>query len=67
MQMILKHIFEIDELLEKIDLSKDILFVLDNDRADSLNEWKIHEKLVKNSDFEVVSILSSWEKQVLKQ
>ena len=57
-----KTYFEIDELLEKIDLSKDILFVLDNDRADSLNEWKIHEELVKNSNFEVVSILSSWGK-----
>lgn len=57
-----KTYFEIDELVEKIDLSKDILFVLDNDRADSLNEWKIHEELVKNSNFEVISILSSWGK-----
>ena len=55
-----KTYFDMDELLKDINTSKDILFVLDNDRADGLNEWKIHESLVKNSDFEVISILSSW-------
>lgn len=55
-----KTYFDMDELFSNINPSKDILFVLDNDRADSLNEWKIHEELVKNSSFQVVSILSSW-------
>lgn len=55
-----KTFFDIDEVSKNINSSKDILFVLDNDRADSLNEWKIHEELAKNSDFQVVSILSSW-------
>lgn len=57
-----KTYYEMEQLLSKIDSSKDILFVLDNDRADSLNEWKIHEELVKKSNFEVISILSSWGK-----
>jgi cobaltochelatase CobN len=57
-----KTYFDIDELVKKIDSSKDILFVLDNDKADSLNEWKIHEELVNNSDLQVISILSSWGK-----
>lgn len=56
----------IDELSKHIDSSKDILFVLDNDRADSLNEWKIHEAFAINSSFQVVSILSSWGKSSLE-
>ena len=55
-----KTYFDMDELFSNINPSKDILFVLDNDRADSLNEWKIHKELVKNSSFQVISILSSW-------
>ncbi|WP_298754511.1 cobaltochelatase subunit CobN [uncultured Arcobacter sp.] len=57
-----KTFFDINSLLKSIDNSKDILFVLDNDRADSSNEWKIHESLVKNSSFQVVSILTRWGK-----
>jgi cobaltochelatase CobN len=55
-----KTFFDIEEISKNINPSKDILFVLDNDRADSLNEWKIHQELVKNSSFQVISILSSW-------
>ena len=55
-----KTYFDMDELFSNINPSKDILFVLDYDRADSLNEWKIHKELVKNSSFQVISILSSW-------
>ena len=57
-----KTYFDVNDVIKKIDSSKDILFVLDNDRADSLNEWKIHEELVKKSNFQVISILSSWGK-----
>lgn len=60
-----KTFSNIDELTKKLDSTKDLLFVLDNDRADSLNEWKVHESLSKNSSFQVVSILSSWGKSSL--
>lgn len=60
-----KTFFDINTLLQSMDGSKNILFVLDNDRADSSNEWKIHESLVHNSSFQVVSILSSWGKSSL--
>ena len=60
-----KTFSSIERLAQKIDSSKNILFVLDNDRADSLNEWKVHEALTKNSSFQVVSILSSWGKSSL--
>ena len=61
-----KNFSNIVELSKKLDSSKNLLFVLDNDRADSLNEWKIHEAFAKNSSFQVVSILSSWGKPSLK-
>jgi len=60
-----KTYFDVDSLYKDIDSSKETLFVLDNDRADSLNEWRVHEALVKNSSFQVVSILSSWGKSSL--
>uniref|UniRef100_UPI0040489273 cobaltochelatase subunit CobN n=1 Tax=Aliarcobacter sp. TaxID=2321116 RepID=UPI0040489273 len=57
-----KTYFDVEELYKDINPLKDILFVLDNDRADSLNEWRIHEEFVKNSSFQVISVLSSWGK-----
>ena len=57
-----KTYFDIEDLEKKINPEKDILFVLDSDSSDSLNEWRIHKELVKNSNFEVISILSSWGK-----
>jgi cobaltochelatase CobN len=60
-----KTFSNINELSKNLDSSKNLLFVLDNDRADSLNEWKIHEALMANSSFQVVSILSSWGKSSL--
>lgn len=53
---------DIKTLSLDIDSSKNILFVLDNDRADSTTSWKIHEALSSNSDLQIVSVLSSWGK-----
>lgn len=60
-----KTFSDINELSNNLSNTKNLLFVLDNDRADSLNEWKIHESLMENSSFQIVSILSSWGKSSL--
>lgn len=49
----------IEELRNSIDFSKDILFILDNDKANNTS-WKIHEEIYKNSNLQTISILSSW-------
>ncbi len=52
---------KIDDII--LDRNKDILFVLDNDRADSTSSWQIHETIQKHApSLQVVSVLSSWGK-----
>ncbi|MFK2823764.1 cobaltochelatase subunit CobN [Arcobacter sp. YIC-80] len=56
-----KTINSLKELKSSIDFSKDILFILDNDKATSTS-WQIHKKLKHSSNLQTVSILSSWGK-----
>ena len=52
---------KIDNII--LDKNKDILFVLDNDRADSSSSWEIHDKIQTYApSLQVVSVLSSWGK-----
>ncbi|MGA1933369.1 cobaltochelatase subunit CobN [Arcobacter sp. YIC-464] len=50
---------DVKQLIKKIDFSKDILFILDNDKADNTS-WQIHKAINENSNLQTISILSSW-------
>ena len=52
----------IDELKKDLKKDKDILIVLDNDRADNSSDWKVHKEIYSQSNLQVVSVLSSWGK-----
>ncbi|WP_121627006.1 cobaltochelatase subunit CobN [Poseidonibacter antarcticus] len=52
----------IDELKKDLKDDTNVIFILDNDRADNSSDWKIHEEIYKQSKLQVVSILSSWGK-----
>jgi len=52
----------ISELKKDLKDDTNVIFILDNDRADNSSDWKVHEEIYKQSKLQVVSILSSWGK-----
>ncbi|KAB7885866.1 cobaltochelatase subunit CobN, partial [Poseidonibacter ostreae] len=50
----------VSELKKDLTEDKNILIILDNDRADNSSDWKVHEEIYSQSNLQVISILSSW-------
>ncbi len=56
----------VDDLKNDLKEDKNILFILDNDRADNSRDWKVHEEIYSQSKLQVISVLSSWGKPSFK-
>lgn len=52
----------VSELKKDLKENTNVIFILDNDRADNSSDWKIHKEIYKQSQLQVISILSSWGK-----